>query len=718
MITISGVIERINYQNPENNYAIARMKNSANGVSITVVGYLSGLSSGEKIKAQGVWETHTRYGEQFRINIMEVVLPTKAEEIETYLSSGIIKGIGQSFARKIVDYFGDSSIEILENQPARLTSVPGIGKAKANMIISAWREHHSLHKFTAFLAESGISSQHAAKIAAVYGTSAMSFIKEFPYRICEDIPEIGFQVADDIAIASGFSLKAPERVRAALFHVLRNAADDGHTFLYEDMLVERCRALLKCEDSIIYSALQDPPAQIKIEKDTEGGRIYLKDLFDAECETAERLKAILEVPCLSTIINENEMKELVLSKLAIELSEEQQSILMEVVTHKAAIITGGPGTGKTTLIRSICILAEKMGKQILLAAPTGRAARRLSDVTGRKASTIHKMLGYVQGGEGFERNSNKPLDTDLLIVDEASMIDIVLMHNLLRATPLTATVIIVGDTFQLPSVGPGNVLADLIKSGRIPSFQLTEIFRQAKASPIIMNAHRVNRGFFPDFTKPQENGDDAPSEFYFINQTTPQTVVKSIIELCSERIPNKFGFDRMGEIQVLCPMHKGEAGTINLNALLQQTLNKNAQTAEIRGMTFRVGDKVMHLKNNYQKEVFNGDIGMVSSIQTAQKRLAVVFEGREVEYTFDEVDELTLAYAISVHKSQGSEYPAVIIPVLFQHYMMLQRNLIYTAMTRGKQLVILIGDKNALLKAISNDRPSNRLSNLAARISE
>ncbi|WP_035277507.1 SF1B family DNA helicase RecD2 [Desulforegula conservatrix] len=715
MITISGLIEKVTYHNPENNYAIARLKNSANGASITVVGYLAGLSAGEKIRAQGAWESHSRYGEQFRIQIMEVILPTKAEEIEAYLSSGIIKGLGQSFARKIVDFFGDESLDILENQPARLTSVPGIGRAKANMIISAWREHHSFHKFSAFLAESGIASQHAARIAAVYGPGAMEFIKEYPYRICEDIPEIGFQVADELALASGFAPDSPERIRASMLHVLRSAADDGHTFLPEDMLIEKCMALLKCTESTVYSALENPPVFVKIDKNPEGGHIYLKDLYDAESETADRLNAILTVPSLKTIIDENEMKELVLSRLAIELSEEQKGILKEVVTHKAAIITGGPGTGKTTLIRSICVLAEKMGRQILLAAPTGRAARRLSDVTGRKASTIHKMLGYTQGEEKFERNSSNPLEADLLIVDEASMIDIVLMHNLLKATPMTATILLVGDTFQLPSVGPGNVLGDLIKSGKIPSFQLTEIFRQAKASPIIMNAHRVNKGFFPDFSKPEEDGNGL-SEFYFINQATPQTVVNSIIELCSERIPKKFGFDRMGEIQVLCPMHKGEAGTLNLNLLLQKALNKEAQSADIRGMSFRVGDKVMHLKNNYQKEVFNGDIGMISGINTSTKKLTVNYEGRDVEYDFDEVDELSLAYAISVHKSQGSEYPAVIIPVLFQHYMLLQRNLIYTAMTRGKQLVILIGDRKALIKAIGNDRPAKRLSNLSVRI--
>lgn len=715
MITISGSIERITYHNPENNYVIARLKNSANGASITVVGYLAGLSSGETIKAQGVWESHARFGEQFRVQMMEVILPTKTEEIEAYLSSGIIKGIGLSFARKIVDFFGDQSLDILENHSARLTDVPGIGKAKANMIISAWREHHSFHKFSAFLAESGIASQHAARIAAVYGPGAKEFIKEYPYRICEDIPEIGFQVADEIALASGFSQDAPERIRASILHVLRNAADEGHTYLPEDMLVERCKALLKCDESLVYNVLEDPPPFLKIEKNSEGGMIYHKDLFDAEKETADRILAILSVSSLKTVLDENEIKELVLSKLAIELSVEQKEILKEVVTHKAAIITGGPGTGKTTLIRSICVLSEKMGRQILLAAPTGRAARRLSEVTGRKASTIHKMLGYTQGEEKFERNSSNPLEADLLIVDEASMIDIVLMHNLLKAIPLTATIILVGDTFQLPSVGPGNVLGDLIRSGQVPSFQLTEIFRQAKSSPIIMNAHRVNQGVFPDFEKHSgENG--GLSEFYFINQTTPQTVVNSIIELCTERIPNKFGFDRIGEIQVLCPMHKGDAGTVNLNHLLQKALNDNSQSVEVRGLSFRIGDKVMHLKNNYQKDVFNGDIGTVSGINTAQKKLTVNYEGREVEYDFDEVDELSLAYAISVHKSQGSEYPAVIIPVLFQHYMLLQRNLIYTAMTRGKRLVILIGDRKALTKAIANDKPAKRMSCLAARL--
>lgn len=715
MITISGTVEKITFHNPENNYAIARLKNSANGASITVVGYLSGLSAGERIRIQGAWESHSKFGEQFRVQIIEVVLPSRSDEIEVYLASGIVKGIGPVFAKKIVDFFGDSSIDVLENQPARLTDVSGIGKAKANMIIAAWREHHSFHRFASFLAEYGISGQNAARIAAFYGNGAMEFVRKYPYRICEDIPETGFQAADAIALGMGFSTEAPERIRASILHVLRIAADDGHTFIPEEMLVRKCRTLLGCGESVIDSVLESPPPFLKIEKNPDGNQVYLKDLFDAETGTSERLKAILSVPALKTIIDEEEMKELVLERLSIELSEEQKAILGEIMTHKAAIITGGPGTGKTTLIRSICVLAEKLGRQILLAAPTGRAARRLFEVTDRKASTIHRMLGYSLE-EKFEKNSDNPLETDLLIVDEASMVDILLMHNLLKAIPLSATIILVGDTFQLPSVGPGNVLGDLVKSGRIPSFQLTEIFRQARTSPIIMNAHRVNKGFFPDFTLPgDENG--GLSEFYFINQTTPQTVVNSIIELCAERIPNKFGLDRISEIQVLCPMHKGDAGTVNLNALLQQALNSGSKGAEIRGMSFRMGDKVMHLRNNYQKEVFNGDIGTVSGINTAKKILAVCFDGRDVEYTFDETEELSLAYAISVHKSQGSEYPAVVIPVLFQHYMLLQRNLIYTAMTRGKRLVILIGDRNAMLRAIGNDRPSKRLSMLASRLS-
>ena len=442
--------------------------------------------------------------------------------------------------------------------------------------------------------------------------------------------------------------------------------------------------------------------------------VYLKALHEAETGMAARLGAFLSVPLSPVDINPDKIATEVVRKLAIEPSDMQLQVLTDILSHRAVIITGGPGTGKTTLIRSICAVFETLGRRILLAAPTGRAARRLSEVTRRKASTIHKLLGcHLEDGQ-FEKNRDNPLDADVIIIDEASMVDVLLMNTLIQAVPMTAVLVLVGDVFQLPPVGPGNVLSDLIASGAIPSFELTEIFRQAQESPIVMNAHKVRSGRLPDLTR--QNIADYDTEFYFIEQSNPAGAAETTVSLCAKELPNRFDLDPIRDIQVLTPMHKGQAGTIHLNQMLQKALNPDTgQTRRKSGRGFRVGDKVMHLKNNYQKDVFNGDIGTVSGVDDEDGLLLVDYDGRAVTYEFEELDELTLAYAISVHKSQGSEYPAVIVPLLTEHFVLLQRNLLYTAMTRGRRLVVLVGDRKAIDIALKNDKPKQRLSGLAYR---
>ncbi len=720
MTTLEGHLERITYFNPENHYTVAKLKTSNTNSLVTVVGPMAAVRPGQTLRIKGSWVTHSTYGQQFKIKTYEVVLPSTIEGIKNYLESGIIKGIGPLMAKRMINRFGIKTFEIIENNPNKLLEVKGIGRTKAALIFNAWKDHHVARGLMQFVQKMGVKTSYCARILREFGKEAVNIISSDPYRLSTDIPGIGFHFADTIALKLGVAKGEPSRVRACIIHLIKQYANEGHVFIYENQLLEQCQNLFQIDYEVAHDVLESLSAEREIVigntgNESDARTVYLKSLHLAETGIANRLKAMLSVPVIPYNIDTQHIPAEVQRKLAIQLSPEQIKVLGEIFSHRVVILTGGPGTGKTTLIKSINAIFSALGKQVLLAAPTGRAARRLSEVTQKEAKTIHRLLEYNFKNDLFEKNQDNPLDADAVIIDEASMVDTLLMFHLLRAVPITAMLILVGDIFQLPSVGPGNVLADMIKSDRAQVFYLKKIFRQTQESPIVINAHRVRDGDFPVF----ESWDDSEglSEFYFIEQQNPYKVVSTIVELCSRVVPERFGFDPVHEVQVLTPMHKGIVGTTNLNQVLQKTLNSSPVMIETNGVTFKQGDKVMHLKNNYQKEVFNGDIGIIRTIDQKDEVLSVDYYGRIVNYDFAELNEISMAYATTVHKSQGSEYPAVILPIMTQHYVLLQRNLLYTAITRAKKLAILTGTKKALSIALRNNKPKERLSGLAFRLS-
>ncbi len=716
MITIEGHLEKITFYNEENHYTIARLTTAESKSRVTVVGYMAGISPGQALKISGAWETHPKFGQQFKVNTFEITLPATIDGIRKYLESDIIKGIGSLMAGRLVDHFGSDTLDIIESDPERLTEVPGIGNAKVALITGAWKDHHIIRELMQYLQSLDVKASYSARILKEYGESAIDILRTDPFRLAEDIPGIGFIIADTITRNRGMSEDDPNRVRACISHIIQSAADEGHTYIPEDQALERCENVFGIGGDDALKVLEDlsHSGDVIIDEIDGARALFSPDLYKAETSIANRLCAFLSIPSAYKEIAPEQLSKEVLKKLAIKLSSEQLHILESILTHRVAVITGGPGTGKTTLIRSINAILEASGKRIILAAPTGRASRRLSDIVQRDARTIHRLLGYSFKKESFEKDQDNPIDTDAVIIDEASMVDTFLMSHLIKAIPVTAMLILVGDVFQLPSVGPGNVLEDIITSEIVPVFYLTKVFRQATESPIIMNAHMIRQGEYPDLDQTTQG--EELSEFYFIERNDPDSIVDTIVKLCSQSIPGKFGFDATKEIQVLTPMHKGVVGTINLNKLLQKALNKSPSQLNIMGNAYKTGDKVMHLKNNYLKDVFNGDIGTIRAIDEDTKQVAVDYDGREVIYDSDEMHELSLAYAISVHKSQGSEYPAVVVPITTHHYIMLQRNLLYTAITRGKKLVILIGTKKAFAIALNNDKPRKRFSNLYQKL--
>ncbi len=713
MITIKGILEKLTYQNPDNHYTIAKLRIAKINDPVTIVGHLAGVFEGESLEISGKWISHPRYGDQFKAEVYKVVLPATVSGIRKYLGSGIIKGIGKSLADKIVDHFKEKTLDIIENEPNRLKRIHGIGEAKKKLIEETWNKHHGVRRVMQFLQENNVGVYHAAAILQLYGSAALSILQENPYVIATDLPGIGFAIADMIAMNGGAKKDDENRLQACLIHCLLSFEQDGHVYGLKKKVFPFCSRLSGIDPDRFETALEQliDSDEIKTEIHEHETKIYLSRLYQAESIIASRMKAILSMPVIPLSISKDKILEEILSKLAIKLSKEQLRVVNNVLLEKIVVITGGPGTGKTTLIRALCEIFKLQNLKVTLSAPTGRAARRLSEVTGEKAFTLHKLLGFDYENQTFEKNSANPLELDVFIVDEASMVDTVLMYRLIEAMPVSAALILVGDTFQLPSVGPGNILSDIIESERVKVFSLTNIFRQAKKSPIIMYAHSIRNGEMPDFQTVRAG---KLSEFYFIENQTPEKVVETILELCSKRIPD--AFPHIDEIQVLTPMHRGEAGTINLNQQLQKVLNQSEGGLMSRDILFKPNDKVMHLKNNYEKDVFNGDIGIVHEVIKTENKVLVNYYGRIVEYDILELDELTLAYTISVHKSQGSEYSAVIIALTTAHFPLLQRNLLYTAMTRGKHLVIIVGSSKALKMALNNNKTALRLSGLKEKL--
>ncbi|MBW1847808.1 MAG: ATP-dependent RecD-like DNA helicase [Deltaproteobacteria bacterium] len=654
MITLAGNLERITYHNHENHYTIGKLRVDGIRNLVTIIGYMPGITPGETIRVRGKWEIHPRYGQQLKVDSFEVTLPSTVAAIRDYLASGIVKGIGQKMAERLVEQFKDQTLLIIEKNPGQLTRVEGIGEKKAEQLHQAWRDHHSLRRLMQFLQENGLKSSYAAKLYREYGADAVDIISEEPYRIAYDIPGVGFIIADTIAQNRGAEKDDPERIKACILFLMEQSISEGDTFINEDELLQKCFDMFEIgyeQATEILEMLAASGDVFKEESIDEEGKttVYAKYIYEAETGVAIKIEAMLSIPIQPYSIESEGIAAEVHKKLAIDLSPEQLGIIEEVLSHRMAVITGGPGTGKTTLVRSLNAIFEAYGEKVCLAAPTGRAARRLSEVSKRKAETIHKLLGYSPQENTFQKNQDYPIDASVIIIDEASMIDTLLMFYLIRSVSMTSRFYLVGDIFQLPSVGPGNVLSDIIQSARVKEFKLQQIFRQSDESPIITNAHKVRNG--EDLVLEEYEDTQELSEFYFLEQNSSERVVSTIIELCCRSIPNHFDLDPVNEIQVITPMHKGGIGTIHLNQVLQKALNQHTDSFQNNGSTFKYGDKVMHLKNNYQKEVFNGDIGQINGIDMEERKFSVVYYDRSVEYDFTEVDEISLAYAIYRHKT-------------------------------------------------------------------
>jgi len=722
-VSLQGQIERVTYTNNENGYTVAKVKVNGQRDLVTVVGNLMAPTPGEIIRMDGEWSNHPRYGEQFKVVHYTSLVPASVYGIEKYLGSGLIKGIGPVMAKRIVEKFGKKTLDVIENDTEKLAEVDGIGQKRIGMIKEAWKDQQEIREVMIFLQTHGVGSGYATKIFKQYGSRSIVVVKGNPYRVATDIFGIGFLTADRIAEKLGFAKDSEVRVEAGILYVLHRLADEGHVYYPYEPLVERCQEILGVDQEVVVRALATIEASkmIVIEdlkegiedfrEDTKG--VYLARFHRSETSIVTRLKTLMNSPKSIGKIDSEKAIEWVQGQLAISLAKRQVEAIRCALENKLMIITGGPGTGKTTIINAIIKILSRPGVKIMLAAPTGRAAKRMSEATGHEAKTIHRMLEYSIQKGGFQKNELNLLDCDLIIVDEASMIDTILMHQLLKAIPPGATFVLVGDANQLPSVGAGNVLKDIIASGEIQVVELNEIFRQARESLIIVNAHKINNGLLPSFKSSGQELDD----FYFIEQEDPGEVLRIILELTSERIPRRFGFDPVDDIQVLTPMHKGVVGAGNLNVELQKALNPAEDGIMRDNRNFRVNDKVMQVKNNYDKEVFNGDIGRITRIDHEDQEMTISFDGRDVIYDYPDLDEVVLAYAVSVHKSQGSEYPAVVIPILTQHYVLLQRNLIYTAVTRGRKLVVMVGTMKALAIGVKNDKMQKRYSYLRHRLS-
>jgi exodeoxyribonuclease V alpha subunit len=707
---LAGLVDRVTFHNSETGFCVLRVKARGQRDLITVTRTRRVDFGGEFVQASGGWVNDRTHGVQFRASFLKATAPTTVEGIEKYLGSGMIRGIGPVYAKKLVRAFGEAVFEVVEQEPTRLREVTGIGPKRAERIIAGWAEQKVIRDIMLFLHSNGVGTSRAVRIYKTYGADAIRLISENPYRLARDIRGIGFRTADQIAAKLGIEKTALIRVRAGISFALAEAMDEGHCGLPAEELVPLTQQLLEVPAELIATALDLELQAGTVIADDLGGRrcVFLAGLYRAEREIADKLRALTARKPPWPSIDPDKAIPWVEKRTKLALAESQKETVRAALGSKVLVITGGPGVGKTTLVNSLLKILLAKAVAIVLCAPTGRAAKRLSESTGIEAKTIHRLLETDPRTGAFRRNEETPLECDLLVVDETSMVDVPLMRALLRALPERSALLLVGDVDQLPSVGPGQVLADVIASGAVPVARLTEIFRQAAESRIIVNAHRINQGLMPDFT-PVEGGD-----YYFVDAADAEEGVRKLLAIVKDRIPKRFSLDPIRDIQVLCPMNRGGLGARSLNIELQKALNPPGEIRIDRfGWTFCAGDKVMQIENDYDKDVYNGDLGVISRIDIEEGELHTDFDGRAVTYGFGELDELVLAYATTIHKSQGSEYPAVVIPLSTQHYPMLQRNLVYTGVTRGKRLVVLVGQRKALAIAVKGARTRRRWSKLS-----
>ncbi len=728
---LKGTVERITFYSEENGYTVARFQAEGRGDLVTVVGNLMSVNVGASLRLEGFWTTHSKHGRQFKVINYQTVLPATVEGIRKYLGSGLIKGIGPVTARRIVKHFGTDTLDVIEHHPRRLREVLGVGKKRVEMVTLAWEEQRSIKEVMLFLQSHDVSTSLAVKIYKHYGDAAVDVVREDPYRLARDIYGIGFLTADKIARKLGLPTDSPQRVAAGIAYVLGQFVDNGNVYAPQGRLIKEATEILDVpadlvetgvirleeeeqvhREDIIYSNADQPGVAVREEK-----AVYLLPFYYGEVGVANRLRTLINVARSRLAFYQTTNWERVFAHLAERASQPlnagQQDAVRTALTSKVTVLTGGPGTGKTTTVRTIIRLLEARSHSCALASPTGRAAKRLSEATGREAKTVHRLLEFSpQKGFRFQRNEDRPLEADMVIVDEASMLDLLLTNHLLKAIDPASHLLLVGDVDQLPSVGAGNVLRDIIASGQVAVVTLEEIFRQAEGSLIVANAHRINRGLMPLFAK-------GATDFFLFVEEDPEKAADLVVDLVKTRIPRKFGYHSFDDIQVLSPMYRGTVGVSNLNVRLQEALNPPSlakSERRVAGRIFRLGDKVMQTRNNYDKEVYNGDIGRVVGLDLENQIMVVRIDDRPVPYDFSDLDELVHAYAVSVHKSQGSEYPAVVMPMLTQHYLLLQRNLLYTGMTRAEKLVVLVGTRKAIAIAVRNDKIAQRHTALDVRL--
>ena len=695
---LAGAVERVTFHGEDSGFCVLRVKARGHRELVTVVGHAAAVAAGEWITASGEWVNDRTYGPQFRSRFLKATAPTSTEGIEKYLGSGMIRGVGPVYAKKLVRAFGEGVFDVIESEPGRLREVGGIGPVRAERITAAWAEQKAVREIMMFLHGHGVGTARAVRIFRTYGADAVQVMSENPYRLARDIRGIGFITADAIAMRLGIGKSAMIRLRAGVAHALTEAMDDGHCGLPAEELLPAAAELLEAPEDLVRTAVDEELAAGNVVADRVGDTpcVFLAGLHRAEHGIAERLHRIAAGPLPWPRIDADKALPWIERRTGLELAPSQIGAIRLALASKVLVVTGGPGVGKTTIVNAILRILAAKGARLLLCAPTGRAARRMTETSGLEARTIHRLLEVDPSSGGFRRDAEHPVDCDLLVVDEASMVDVPLMHALVKAVPDRAALLIVGDIDQLPSVGPGQVLADIIGSGAVPVVRLTEVFRQAAESRIIVNAHRINAGDVPELDPPE-----AISDFYFVPADDPESAVPKVLELVRTRIPRRFGLDPVRDIQVLCPMNRGGVGARSLNIELQAVLNPAGERRVERfGWTFARGDKVMQVENDYDKDVYNGDIGRIDDVDPDLGEVTARFDGRAVAYGFGELDALVPAYATTIHKSQGSEYPAVVIPLMTQHYVMLRRNLLYTGVTRGKRLVVLVGQRKAIAIAV------------------